>query len=116
MKALKITTIALLLGCLAVSQSAAAQISEVELKSIMTPEKVETSIGTLDFLDGASSAMTAAKVYDYLDRMRGVDSFFKGMQCMLRQIDPQKGGHNEYKEDNFESVYCGSHCDQLVYC
>lgn len=63
----------------ALANPALAQISEAELKSIMTPDEVETSIGTLDFLDGAPSAETAAKVYDYLDRMRGVDTFLKGM-------------------------------------
>jgi len=31
---------------------AQAQVSDKELKSISTPDKVETSIGTLKFLDG----------------------------------------------------------------
>jgi hypothetical protein len=46
---------------------------------IMTPDKVETSIGTLEFLDGAPLPETAQKAYDYLDTMRGVDAFLKGM-------------------------------------
>ena len=46
---------------------------------ILTPDKVETSIGTLDFFDGVPSKETAEIVYDYLDRMRGVDAFLKGM-------------------------------------
>ena len=46
---------------------------------IQTPDKVETSIGTLEFFDGVPSKATAEKVYDYLDRMRGVDAFLKGM-------------------------------------
>jgi hypothetical protein len=40
---------------------------------------VETSIGTLEFLDGAPYPETAEKVYDYLDTMRGVDAFLKGI-------------------------------------
>jgi hypothetical protein len=44
-----------------------------------SPDKVETSIGTLEFIDGASLPETADKVYDYLDTMRGVDSFMKGI-------------------------------------
>lgn len=48
-------------------------------ESIMTPDKVRTSIGTLEFLDGAPLPETASKVYDYLDTMRGVDVFLKGM-------------------------------------
>ncbi len=64
---------------LAVSPLAFAQVSEETLKSISTPDHVETSIGTLKFLDGAPYPETAEKVYDYLDTMRGVDVFLKGM-------------------------------------
>ena len=46
---------------------------------ITTPDQVETSIGTLKFLDGAPYPETAEKVYDYLDTMRGVDAFLKGI-------------------------------------
>src|SRR5210317_2070125 len=56
-----------------------AQVSKEVLDSISTPDQVETSIGTLKFLDGAPSLETAEKVYDYLDTMRGVDAFLKGM-------------------------------------
>jgi hypothetical protein len=47
--------------------------------NILTSDKVKTSIGTLKFFDGAPDPETAAKVYDYLDTMRGVDTFLKGM-------------------------------------
>ncbi len=56
-----------------------AQVSKEVLESISTPNQVETSIGMLEFLDGAPYPETAAKVYDYLDTMRGVDAFLKGM-------------------------------------
>ncbi|MDH3458540.1 MAG: DUF1254 domain-containing protein, partial [Gemmatimonadota bacterium] len=56
-----------------------AEVSEEILGSITTPNEVDTSIGTLEFLDGAPTADTAQKAYDYLDRMRGVDAFLKGM-------------------------------------
>ena len=56
-----------------------AQVSKEALESISTPNQVETSLGTLEFLDGAPYPETAAKVYDYLDTMRGVDAFLKGM-------------------------------------
>src|SRR5210317_1885823 len=56
-----------------------AQVSKEVLDSISTPDQVETSIGTLKFLDGAPYPETAEKVYDYLDTMRGVDAFLKGM-------------------------------------
>ena len=58
---------------------AGAQVSKEVLDSISTPNQVETSIGTLEFLDGAPLPETAERVYDYLDTMRGVDVFLKGM-------------------------------------
>lgn len=58
---------------------ASAEVSKAVLDSISTPDKVETSIGTLKFFDGAPYPETAEKVYDYRDTMRGVDTFLKGM-------------------------------------
>jgi hypothetical protein len=58
---------------------AGAQVSKEILDSITTPDQVETSIGALKFLDGAPLPQTAERVYDYLDTMRGVDAFLKGM-------------------------------------
>ncbi|WP_299161989.1 DUF1254 domain-containing protein [uncultured Eudoraea sp.] len=46
---------------------------------VLTPDKVETSIGTLEYFDGVPSKETSENVYDYLDRMRGVDAFMKGI-------------------------------------
>lgn len=56
-----------------------AQVTQEILESISTPDKVETSIGTLEFLDGAPLPETVSKTYDYLDTMRAVDTFMKGM-------------------------------------
>ena len=78
MNALRVLALALIaahLMCL----PANAQVSQEVLESISTPDQVETSIGTLEFLDGAPSAETAERVYDYLDTMRGVEAFLKGM-------------------------------------
>ncbi|HML91398.1 DUF1254 domain-containing protein [Methyloceanibacter sp.] len=51
-------------------------------RSITTPDTVETSIGTLQFKDGAPSAETAAAVYDNLDftyAFRAFTDTFKGV-------------------------------------
>ena len=48
--------------------------------SITTPDKVESSIGTLEYKDGAPSKETVAKVYDYLDLMHGVEAFVNAYQ------------------------------------
>ena len=42
---------------------------------ITTPDRVETSIGTLEYKDGAPSAATVQKVRDSVDFVRGVDAF-----------------------------------------
>ncbi len=48
-------------------------------EDIMTPDRVETSIGTLEFFDGLPSAPTVEKAYDFLDLIRGVETFLTGM-------------------------------------
>ena len=55
------------------------EIGSIDIKHIQTPDNVETSIGTLKFIDGAPFPETANMIYDYLDTMRGVDAFLKGM-------------------------------------
>jgi hypothetical protein len=55
--------------------AAQAQVSPETLKSISIPNKVETPIGQLDFFDGVPAKATVEKVYDNLDRMRGMEVF-----------------------------------------
>ena len=70
---------AVLTGVVLFAGSANAQVSKEVLDSISTPNEVDTSIGTLKFLDGAPLPETAEKVYDYLDTTRAMDAFLKGM-------------------------------------
>jgi hypothetical protein len=44
-------------------------------ENIMTPDKVDTRIGALDFYDGVPTDETVATVYDNLDYIRGIDTF-----------------------------------------
>jgi len=43
--------------------------------SIMAPDKLETSIGTMNFFDGVPDEASVVKIYDYLDRARAVEAF-----------------------------------------
>ena len=97
-------TIALTIG---LGTIASAEVSKTVLDSIPTPDRVETSIGTLEYLDGAPSKETAQKVYDFLDTMRGVDTFLKGMpgafnDAWFRYVEdigtagPDKGKGGQY--------------------
>jgi len=74
-----VTTLSVIAAAYVLCLPAAAQVSDEVLGSISTPNQVETSIGTLKFLDGAPYPETAEMVYDYLDTMRGVEAFLKGM-------------------------------------
>ena len=46
---------------------------------IMTPDRVETRIGTLEFNDGFPTEQTAELLYDHLDFLRGVEAFLVGV-------------------------------------
>jgi len=50
-------------------------VSDETLASISTPDRVESRLGTLEFDDGAPSEATAAKLYDKLDFLHGVEAF-----------------------------------------
>jgi len=70
-------------------------------EGITTPNEVETSIGTLNFIDGAPLKETAELVYENLDRMRGVDVFLKAMPAAsVRQlmVGPEKIGVDAYNK------------------
>ena len=46
---------------------------------IMTPDQVETRLGTLKFFDGRPDEQTVKTVYDHLDFSRGVETFLNGI-------------------------------------
>jgi hypothetical protein len=50
-------------------------VSADALNSVLTPDRVESRLGTLEFDDGAPSAATAALLYDNLDFVNGVQAF-----------------------------------------
>src|SRR5262245_62124943 len=49
-------------------------------QSIITPDKVDSQIGTLNFKDGAPSTETVDKVYDNLDFTHAYETFVNTMQ------------------------------------
>jgi hypothetical protein len=68
-------SLAALVVCAALPDLAAAEAAPPIPSILVTPDKVETRIGTLEYKDGAPSAATAEKVLDSLDYIRGVDAF-----------------------------------------
>ena len=58
-----------------------AQEKRTEIPAFLTtPDKVESSIGTLQFKDGYPIGETAAKIRDELDYLHGVDAFMNSIQ------------------------------------
>jgi hypothetical protein len=55
--------------------TAAAQVSDDTIRSISTPDRVDTRIGTLTFDDGAPGADTVNAVYDNLDQIYAIRAF-----------------------------------------
>jgi hypothetical protein len=60
-------------------------------EKIMTPDKVETRIGTLEFFDGLPTPETSQKVWDNLDFMRGVETFLNGIP--IASLEALRLGH-----------------------
>lgn len=51
--------------------------------SITTPDSIETSLGTLRFLDGFPDSATVDKIYENLDFQRGVQAFLTALPAAL---------------------------------
>jgi hypothetical protein len=83
---------------------AVAQISRDTMKSISTPDRVQSPIGTLEFKDGAPSKATVEKVYDNLDLMHGEEAFlnaFRGVSL----VAARKGFLGVGGEDNTVLIF-----------
>ena len=71
-------------------------------ESIMTPDKVETRMGTLEFFDGIPTKETAALLYDNLDYLRGVETFLNGMPAA--SLEALRRGQASVGAKNFNQV------------
>ncbi|VAV99253.1 protein of unknown function DUF882 [hydrothermal vent metagenome] len=61
--------------------------------SITTPDRVETRLGTLEFVDGLPTDETATKIFDNLAFMRGVETF---LNCIpAASIEAMRRGNVE---------------------
>ena len=67
-------------AAMAIASSAQAQSNAAIPPALVTPDKLDISLGTLKFKDGAPSKDTVSKVYDYLDLMHGVEAFVNAYQ------------------------------------
>jgi len=76
--------------------------------SITAPDKVETSIGVLEFFDGVPTEKTVDTVYDYLDRSRAVEVFLNCIPAMsmysLREGQSSVGADKSNKVCIFDTL------------
>ncbi len=98
--------------------------------SILTPDKTDTRIGTLEFVDGFPTDETVERVYDNLDFIRGVEGFLStisgaslmAMRRGLRQagvtdnrtvgiFDRFMDSHSLFLTGNTQSVYAATWLD-----
>ena len=78
-------------------------------EKIMTPDKVETRIGTLEFFDGLPTPETSQKVWDNLDFMRGVETFLNGIP--IASLEALRLGHVQRDVTNSNQMLLA---DQLL--
>ena len=74
LRPLRFVTVAAL-ALLPLLHTASAEVTKAELQSISIPDRVESPIGELNFFDGVPTDATINKLYDNLDRMRGVEAY-----------------------------------------
>ena len=98
--------VALLLFALATIGQAFAQTYAPNPTQITTPEHVESPIGALDFRDGIPSAQTAARLYDYLDLTRSVETFLNGFSG-VSMYAIRKGFRDAGVKDNDVLIFSG---------
>lgn len=67
-----------LAGCVKLGNRSVEATSSIP-QEITTPDKVQTSIGTLKFFDGVPTEKTVETVYDNLDLMNGVQAYLAGL-------------------------------------
>jgi len=71
---------------------------------LITPDTLESSIGTLEFTDGAPTSDTAAKVYDTLDFTRALDAYLNSYGGASAYAIRQ-GLHSIGAEDNTVVIF-----------
>lgn len=100
MKTLRNTflTVLTLLVATAWSQEPTPGYNHTIPEKIMTPDRVETRIGTLEFFDGMPLPGTVDSLYDNLLLMRGIDTFLNGIPAT--SIEGLREGHVELGIDS----------------
>ena len=99
-------------------------VSGATLSSISTPERLDSRLGTLDFVDGVPSVEAAELVYEQLDFVHALNAYLDGF-AGASTYAIRKGFHEAGVEDNSimifselmgsESVFLTANADTVYY-
>ena len=99
-------------------------VSSETLRSISTPERLDSRLGTLEFVDGVPSGETAELVYDHLDFVHALNVYLDGF-AGASTYAIRKGFHEAGVDDNSilifselmgsESVFLTANADTVYY-
>jgi hypothetical protein len=81
-------------------------VSTDTLRSISTPERLATRLGTLEFVDGVPTRETVETVYDHLDFVHGLNVFIDGY-AGASTYAALKGFHEAGAADNSVLIFSG---------
>ena len=94
------------------------------LRSIATPERLDTRLGALDFVDGVPTGETAERVYDHLDFVHALNVYLDGFAAASTYAI-RKGFHEVGVDDNqiiifselmgSESVFLTANADTVYF-
>ena len=82
-------------------------VSSETLRSIGTPEQLETRLGTLEFVDGVPSGEAVENVYDHLDFVHGLNVYLDGF-AGASTYAIRKGFHDAGVDDNSDPHLLGA--------
>jgi len=77
--------------------------------NVITPDKMETRLGTLNFVDGVPTEETAQKVWDQLDFSRAVEAMI--MTTPAASLQGFRKGIQKWGPDNETMIYWGGRLD-----
>ena len=77
--------------------------------NVVTPDRTETRLGTLEFVDGFPSKATAQKVWDFMDFSRAVEAMI--MTTPAASLQGFRKGIQKWGPDNKTMIYWGGRLD-----
>ena len=81
-------------------------LSEEVLRSISAPDRLESRLGTMDFVDGVPTREAAEKIYEHLDFVHALNAYLDGF-AGASTYAIRKGFHDAGVEDNQFLIFSG---------